>query len=343
VRAELWPRVSVVIPCCNERRFIRSCLDSILNCDYPVGRLEVIVADGMSDDGTQDILRQYLDVHTEYASDYIRRCVEVLQETGADNVGGPARTKADSYVQKAICIAYHSHFSGGGARFHDVGYEGYVDTVTYGCWRRQRLLELGLFDEELVRNQDDELNLRIIRSGGRVWQSCSIKSWYKPRASLSALFRQYSQYGYWKVRVIQKHKLPASLRHLVPGGWVASLLVLVGLAPFHSAPAWLLAFDLCLYALANLVATTWACAAPSRWKFIPTLPVVFLVYHLGYGYGFLRGVVDFILLHRSGSNSFAKLTRAGDAGAAFSSTNTTPIGLATAGDSSTGRLLPSDE
>ncbi|MCI0523938.1 MAG: glycosyltransferase family 2 protein [Acidobacteria bacterium] len=338
------PLVSLIVPCRNEQKTIRQCLDSILACDYPIDHLEILVADGMSDDGTREILNGYasrfpairmidnpqkitptglnsaikaargeiiirLDAHTDYAQDYVRQCVEVLLETEADNVGGAARTKANGYLQEAISLAFHSPFSAGGARFHDVDYEGYVDTVTYGCWRRDKLFELGLFDEELARNQDDELNLRITRNGGKVWQSPRIRSWYQPRASLSALFRQYSQYGYWKVRVIQKHKTPASWRHLVPGAFVASLILLGVTSVFSSIAKWLLTIELSLYLLANLAATLVTCREPKRFKFIPILPLVFAAYHFGYGYGFLRGLVDFVWLKRGARKSFGALTR----------------------------------
>jgi succinoglycan biosynthesis protein ExoA len=249
------------------------------------------------------------DVHTEYAPDYLRRCVAVLLETGADNVGGPARTKADSYLQEAICLGYQSPFSTGGAAFHDPNYEGYVDTVTYGCWRKSRLLELGLFDEDLVRNQDDELNLRIHRAGGKVYQSSTIKSWYRPRASLTALFRQYMQYGYWKVRVIQKHRMPASWRHLIPGAFVFGLILLTLVAPFWRVGlfAWLLWCG--AYVCGNLVATLLTCARPGRLRFLPAMPAVFGAFHFGYGYGFLRGVVNFCLLRRRSPSAFTRLTR----------------------------------
>src|SRR5262249_5521745 len=102
----------------------------------------------------------------------------------------PARTKTYGVRARAIAAAYHSRFSTGGARFHDENYEGWVDTVPYGCWRKETLESLGAFDESLVRNQDDELNLRIIRSGQRVWQSRTIVSWYSPRSTLAGLFRQ---------------------------------------------------------------------------------------------------------------------------------------------------------
>ena len=238
-------RVSVIVACRNERKHIRNCLDSL--CRQALGdiKIEVLIADGMSDDGTRQILDLYkrivlplrvidnrdkiasaglnaairaargeiiirMDAHSEYAPDYIRRCLEVLNETSADNVGGPALTRADGYLGRAIALAYHCAFSCGGAKFHDVEYEGYVDTVPYGCWRKSTLERIGLFDENLSRNQDDELNLRLISSGGRIWQSPRIASWYRPRATLTALFRQYFQYGFWKVSVIRKHTKPGS-------------------------------------------------------------------------------------------------------------------------------------
>src|SRR5262249_25260654 len=140
--------------------------------------------------------------------------------------------RGDRYVSRAIAAAFRSPFSAGGANSHDPRHEGPVDSVYLGCWRRDVFSRVGLFDEELVRNQDDEWNLRLIRSGGTIWQSPRIRSWYRPRASLAALFQQYRQYGYWKVRVIQKHRRPASPRHLVPVlfllfaafGWPAGLL-----------------------------------------------------------------------------------------------------------------------
>lgn len=339
------PAVSIIVPCRNEAGVIAGFLRDVLTQELPpgAGDLEILIADGRSDDGTRTILEQLtasdpriilidnparivstglnaairaargaivvrMDVHTEYAPDYVRRCVEALGETGADNVGGPARTRADGYTQRAIAAAYHSPFAVGGARFHDIDYEGELDTVVYGCWRRETLLQLGLFDEELVRNQDDELNLRLRRAGGRIWQSSRIRSWYRPRSSLAALFRQYLQYGYWKVRVIQKHGRPASARHLVPvifvlgaaAGWLGGLI--------HPALGLVYASALGLYAILSLIFSARA-AATAGWDLFPLLPAVFFAYHVSYGTGFALGLVDFCALRRGGRTSMATLSR----------------------------------
>jgi glycosyltransferase involved in cell wall biosynthesis len=288
--------------------------------------LEIIISDGMSDDGTRERLERYcqlypqvqvlnnphkivstglnlaigqargeiivrMDVHTEYAPDYIAQCLAALEKTKSANVGGPARTRGEGYFQQANCLTYHVPFSCGGARFHEPDYEGPTDTVPFGCWRKSTLEAVGLFDEELVRNQDDELNFRIIESGGTIWQTPLIRSWYKPRSTLCGLFRQYAEYGYWKVYVICKHKRPASLRHLVPAVFIATLLILGGLAPFSYSAALLLLSLAGSYLLGNIAASLTACCRSSGWRFLPILPFIFATYHFAYGFGFLKGIL----------------------------------------------------
>jgi succinoglycan biosynthesis protein ExoA len=320
--------ITIVIPCRNEAACIAEVLDSVLAQDLAGIDWEVIVADGMSDDGTRAILDSYaarqpririldnparavpaglnaairaargeiilrMDAHTAYAPDYVRECLATLEKTGAENVGGPARTKARGYMGRAIAAAYHSPVACGGARFHDPNYEGWADTVPYGCWRKSTLLEIGLFDETLVRNQDDELNLRLCRAGGKVWQSPSIVSWYQPRASLRRLFQQYFQYGFWKVAVIRKHRIPASLRHLIPATFVATAVLLpLAAAAFRSTfvlGAW--AAMMAAYLLATLAASLDS-ARRYGWELLPALPIVFAAYHFSYGSGFLLGLMQ---------------------------------------------------
>ena len=337
------PQVSVIIPVRNEVHFIERCLLSILNQENVAGGFEIVVADGISEDGTRELLNslsqadsriilvdnpdrttphgmnagikqargEYIAImgaHNHYAPDYLRSSVEVLKETAADNVGGSMNCLGDSWLQQAIALAHHSPFCVGGARWHDVAYEGPADTVFGGVYRRDVFERIGLFDETLVRNQDDEFNLRLIRAGGKIWHSPRIKSWYRPRASLSALFRQYMQYGYWKVRVIQKHRIPASLRHLVPGSFVFCLVVLPVIGLLYPVLLWIWLGLIGLYLCCNL-AVSLVTAAQRGWRFLPILPVVFGCYHFGYGIGFCKGTIDFLILRRSGSTSFSKLTR----------------------------------
>ncbi len=185
-----------------------------------------------------------------------------------------------------------------GGKFHDVNYEGWVDTLPYGCWRKKSLVGLGLFDEALVRNQDDELNLRITRAGGKIWQSPAIESWYSPRPTLSSLFHQYFQYGYWKVAVIRKHRLPGSWRHVVPTGFVlANIFLLVSMA-ITKAAGWAQGFTASAtlwltiataYAVATLAASV-ITARQRGWATLPYLPAVFAAYHFSFGLGFLMGL-----------------------------------------------------
>jgi len=326
-------KVSIIVACRNEGKHIRELMDSLLTQDMTGISWEAIIADGMSDDGTRQALEEYharhpelivvdnpglivstglnaairrargevvirMDGHTRYAADYCRRSLEILERTCADNVGGPARTETVGVQARAVAAAYHSRFSTGGARFHDENYEGWVDTVPYGCWRKSTLLSLGLFDETLVRNQDDELNLRITRSGGRIWQSPAIVSWYSPRPTLSGLFRQYFQYGFWKVAVIRKHRLPGSWRHVVPIGFVLANIVLLasmfiskaaGAASWFTVTAFAWLGIISAYGVATLTASVLV-ARQRGWATFPYLPGVFAAYHFSYGLGFLVGL-----------------------------------------------------
>src|SRR5215510_3733404 len=337
------PVVSVIVPCRNEKHHIEPCIRSLLAQDLPVGSFEIIVADGLSNDGTRDILARLaaedaclrlvdnpsrivstglniairaacsriivrIDAHTQYAPDYVSQCLAVLQETGADNVGGPWIAQGTGYMGRAVAAAFQSPFAVGGARGHNPYHIGPVDTVHLGCWRREVFDRIGFFDEELVRNQDDEFNLRLSRARGLIWQSPRIKSWYHPRASLRSLWRQYAQYGYWKVRVIQKHCLPASVRHLVPAAFVLTMLTLPVAALFWPWALWMWGAFGILYSVGNLAASVEA-ARRSGLTLCLVLPAVFACYHLGYGYGFLRGIWDFIILRRTPVDAMSTLTR----------------------------------
>jgi succinoglycan biosynthesis protein ExoA len=335
--------ISVILPCRNEAGYIEDCLQSILKQDLPGAQLEIIVADGVSTDGTREYLQRLsaenprvrflnnpgrivstglnaalreargevivrMDAHTVYAPDYIKQCLAVLRQTGADNVGGPMRTTAASYKERAIQAVFHSPFAVGGACSHNPAYEGYVDTVIYGCWKKSAFERVGNFDEELVRNQDDEHNLRLVRGGGKIYQSPRIRSWYHVRDSFKTLWKQYMQYGYWKVLVIRKHRLPASIRHVVPAAFVAALGALL-LAGWFWRPALVASAALAGIYLVSVLMVSLLTACRTEKKLFPVLPIAFCCFHLGYGYGFLRGVLDFVVLQKAPATRFVQLTR----------------------------------
>jgi glycosyltransferase involved in cell wall biosynthesis len=345
-------RVSIVAACRNEGSHIGEFLETLLDQDMGGMEWEALIADGMSDDGTRRVLELYaskdarirlienpgrivstglnaairasrgqfvlrMDAHTRYARTYCHRCIETLVATGADNAGGPARTEARGARAKAIAGAYHSRLSTGGGKFHDESYEGWVDTVPYGCWRREIFDRIGLLDETLVRNQDDEFNLRLIRAGGKIWQNPRIVSWYSPRATLGGLFRQYLQYGFWKVAVIRKHRIPGSWRHLVPMAFVLANIAL----PMAALVSWMAGRGLGMPgALWGLLMATYAAAltagsvAVARrhgWPTLPYLPAVFAAYHVSYGLGFFAGLLHQgrLLRARSTEHLFTHITR----------------------------------
>lgn len=338
-------QVSVIVPCRNERRYIEAFCAGVMRQQLPPGwQLQLVVADGQSDDGTRELLQAFtereprlvwianparivstglnaalklatgeaivrMDVHTEYADDYVVQCLAALAETGADNVGGPWHAVPDADagpMQHAVAAAFQSRWVAGGALSRQLDHNGWVDTVYLGAWPRATFERFGGFDEQLVRNQDDEHNLRIVKGGGRVWQSSRIKSVYRPRATLSQVFRQYLQYGYWKPFVMKKHGQAASLRHLVPSVFVAALALSVLVAGLSAVPVIVLAG---LYTLA--VGAMTAAVAGSRRLALPVLlrvPAVIAAYHVGYGIGSLVGWWD-ALRGGAGRARFAKLTR----------------------------------
>ena len=340
-------RVSIIVPCRNERGRIAAFAASALAQKLPAGwTLEIVVADGMSDDGTSEELAEIaaldprvtyvdnqelivstglnsallvatgevvvrMDVHTEYARDYVAQCLIALAATGADNVGGPWHAVADpdgGPTQAAVAAAFQSPWVAGGAISRRLDYDGPADTVYLGAWPRATFDRFGPFDEDLVRNQDDEHNLRIARGGGRIWQSSRIRSRYRPRASLSQVFRQYLQYGYWKPFVMKKHGQPAQLRHLVPAAFVVALggSTINAIVGIGAGPLSLLVASYALVLAAMSVAVLRPAPQPLAvaWR----VPVVIAAYHVAYGIGTLVGAFD-ALSGRPPRERFSTLTR----------------------------------
>jgi hypothetical protein len=233
-----------------------------------------------------------VDGHCMIAHDYVRQCVDHIQKDGVDGVGGPMETIAETFLARAIAIAMSSQFGVGNSAFRTTsGKSMLVDTVPFPAYTREIIERAGPYDEELVRNQDDEYNYRIRELGGQILLAEDVRSAYFSRSSLRSLWRQYFQYGYWKVRVLQKHPRQMSPRQFVPPLFVVRLLgsAILALAPVFrpisiAIPA--------LYILTNLLAAMYT-AAKRGWQYLPLLPFTFAILHLSYGLGFLAGLVKF--------------------------------------------------
>lgn len=321
------PTVTVILPVRNEGAYIERSLGSVLEQDYPRELVEVIVADGMSTDGTRGVVRKMaaaganvrlidnpgkivpvgmnlalraargevivrVDGHCVIAPDYISRCVHHLREKKVDGVGGPIDTVGETPVAQAIAAAMSSKFGVGGSAFRTAkGQTTLADTVAFPAYTREAIRRAGLYDEELVRNQDDEYNYRIRKLGGKVLLASDVRSEYYSRSSLRSLWRQYYQYGYWKVRVMQKHPKQMSARQFAPPALVAASLLSAAAATTPVGP-WPLAAVLGAYVISNLSAAL-LLARKAGWKLLPLLPAVFSILHYSYGTGFLVGMFKF--------------------------------------------------
>ena len=318
----MTPRVTVILPVRNEVATAGRAIASILSQDWPPGRLEILVVDGLSTDGTAEAARRAgprvrvlcnprrtaaaglnlglreasgdvivrLDGHAEAGPGFLREAVAALDATGADCVGGPIETIGEGASGRAIAAAMSSRFGAGGAEFRMTpGRPREVDTVAFGAYRRAAFGRAGVFDPGFVRDQDDEFHLRLRLAGGRIVLVPQIRSTYRCRGTLRALARQYFGYGLWKPRVLRKHGRLPSLRGLAPPALVAGLAASVAVAAGLRDPRWLAAVA-APYAAANLVASGLV-AARRGIGLLPRLPLACATMHLAYGAGFLKGLV----------------------------------------------------
>lgn len=320
--------MTLILPVRNESAYIENCLICLQAQDYPHDCMEILIADGMSTDNTRAIVKDFtalypqlqihildnpdkivptgmnialrqakgeiiirVDGHTIIAPDYVRQCVETLQRTNADNVGGRMNAIGSNPFGKAVAVATSTPFGVGGGRFHYSDKEEWVDTVYMGAWPRRVFEKIGLFDEELVRDQDDEFNYRLRENGGKILLCPKIKSEYTVRSTPTTLWKQYFQYGFWKVRVLQKHPRQMKLRQFVPPAFVLALVgsILLTLFPVSRLLSTVIPL---LYLIVNLVASFYS-ASKRGWQHIPLLPLTFAILHISYGLGFLVGLVKF--------------------------------------------------
>ncbi|MCK4323174.1 MAG: glycosyltransferase family 2 protein, partial [Armatimonadetes bacterium] len=326
---EQLPRVSVIIPVRNERDYIGRCLDSILAQDY-ANIAEILVIDGMSTDGTREIVRQYaltdsriqmidnlkqivtaalnlgfqkatgdvivrMDAHAIYADDYVSKCVHYLRETGAGVVGGPARPVCeDSLSGKIIAALHKSPFGIGVASFRRQDVDGYVDTVWNGAFWAAALDEAGRYvREELTRSEDIDLNSRIRAAGYRVFLTPKIRAWYYPRSSLWEVLKQNFGNGCGVVQSLATRAGGVRLRHLVPGVCVATLLLLPVLSIAWPGVLWVLASLLAIYSFLLVVHSVLSIVQYGAAVGL-LMPVVFASLHICYGLGSLWGLTSIL-------------------------------------------------
>ena len=241
-----------------------------------------------------------VDGHCEIANDYVRHCIEHLLNDRVDGVGGPLETIGETPLARVIAIAMSSKFGVGGAAFRTKTETMLTDTVAFPAYTRSIIERAGPFDEELVRNQDDEYNYRLRKMGAKLLLASDVRCRYYSRSSLSSLARQYFQYGYWKVRVLQKHPGQMQPRQFVPPLFVGACLLLLLLLPVTRVAAYFLAAAVGSYAIADVTASILS-SRKTTYRLLPLMPVVFATIHLAYGLGFLTGLVRF--WKRWGQNS----------------------------------------
>ena len=330
---EKVPFISIIIPCRNEEKYIGKCLDSIMFNVYPRNKMEVLVIDGKSDDTTKDIISKYmkkysfiqildnpdynvptalnigirtakgdiivrLDAHNVYSKNYLEKCVKYLQVYKINNVGGRWITLPgnNTKVAKSIALALSHPFGVGNAYFRIDGLKNpkFVDTVPFGCYRRDLFNKIGFFNEHLVRNQDLEFNLRLKSAGGKILLAPDIVSFYYARSNFKDLFKQNFLNGYWIINSLKYAKLPFSIRHLIPFIFITSLLISFSIFIAYSPLFYFFVIILLSYCFVNIFFSYKLCHRKSL-KILPFISITFSILHFSYGYGSIYGIIKLII------------------------------------------------
>jgi GT2 family glycosyltransferase len=313
--------ISVVAPVRNEGRNVDHFVSDLAAQDF-TGAVEVLVADGNSEDGSAERLRAAawaaglsvrvlpnpagwvshglnacireargdlivrLDCHSRYAADYLRRCAKLSEQTGAWNVGGRLVPTGTTPAERAVACAMDSPFGGIGWTRAACSGPVSTDTVTFGAFRPEAFEHAGLFDETLVRNQDDEFNLRLRRAGGEIMLDPDITVMYRPRGSLARVWRQYYEYGLWKVPVMLKHRRILTIRSLAPLAFVLATVVLFAATARFPVARRLLMLQWSLYGAAGVAfAARSVSERGESWGLLPRVLAAFPAFHLGHGSG----------------------------------------------------------
>lgn len=327
------PLISLIIPVYNEELYIENCIKSILGQDYPNDQIEVIFVDGMSNDNTHKIINNYakkystirlydnfkkvvpyalnigikqsrgeiiirLDAHSVYPQNYVSDLVRYLYELNADNVGGLWNTIPANNTIKCLAIALaSSHKFGVGNSKHKVGSDKIIetDTVPYGCYKKNIFDKIGFFDEELIRNQDDEFNARLKKNGGKIFLIPSIKIGYIARDSFKKMIKMYYQYGLFKPLVNKKIGKPATWRQFFPMLFIAGLVVGLIMGFFSKVIFYLYFVILLIYIFLSFFFAAKIAIKEKRIVLFFVMPFVFFMIHTSYGIGYWKGILNIIL------------------------------------------------
>lgn len=329
------PFVSIIIPCRNEEKYIGKCLDSIISQDYSKDKLEVLVIDGMSEDRTKEIIKNYsskfpfikildnpkkftnfafnigikeakgeiimlMGAHASYEKDYISKCLKYLNEYDADNVGGvmKASPREKTLVAKAISFCLSHPFGVGGSQYRKgVNKPSWVNTVFGGCYKREVFEKIGLFNENLLKGQDWEFNLRLRRVGGKILLHPEIVSYYYARSSFNKDFLKfYFGEGFWAVypaRFVGKNFI--AFWRLIPFAFVLVLLITGILSFLSSIFKWLFFFIIGIYVLANLLSSAQITKSEKNFRYLFVLPLIFATIHISYALGSMYGFFKLLL------------------------------------------------
>ncbi len=321
------PLVSVVIPCRNEAAYIERTVRSLLNQKNLPGELEIIVADGMSDDGTKEILQKIssgedrlkiicnpkrhtpaamnlgikeargsfiaiMGAHSEYDENYLAESLKLFnKDSQVACTGGPIISEGKSDFGKAAAIAMSHPIGVGNARHRFPGYEGFAEGVGFPVFKKEVFEKVGLYDEQLFRNQDDELNFRLTKAGYKVYISPKSKSKYYVRESAKKLFEQYFYYGYWRIATLRKHKMTVSIRQLIPALFFLAVIFLAVISPFQTLfNTMILGFALPAIYLFVLFIFTFKVIIEKGINIGIRFPAAVFILHFSYALGFVNGL-----------------------------------------------------
>ncbi len=322
------PSVSVVIPCRNEENTIHLVLDAIYHQTYPRDLLQVVVADGFSEDNTRQKIADFknshpdfdllvvdnpkrvipaglnaairassgeiivrMDAHSIPNQDYVVLCVDALERNIAQNVGGvwDIQPGKDSWFAHSIAAAAGNPLAVGDAHYRFTDKADYVDTVPYGSYKRSLFEEIGFFDETLLANEDYELNTRILQNGGKIWLDPKIRCKYFARSNLRALAKQYYGYGYWKVQMLKRYPKTLRWRQALPPAFLLGLFATFVVGIFWKPSLLLFAGVLGLYLLILMGVGLYMAIKKSDILMMIGIPLAIITMHFSWGAGFLAG------------------------------------------------------